>query len=141
MIPTVSINSLTIVHRRSDGTAISGGPDVCKTPSAAGPVPVPYVNVAFSRDLQNGSVTVTADGVPGALKDSFLLPSQGDDSAEEILSSRSENPTGTQDQVRDTGRDDRVLARQLGLAIGVDRIGSVILAIGPLGSARKYVVG
>ena len=79
MIPTVIVNALTIVHRKSDGTATSGGPDVCRTPSAAGPVPVPYVNVAYSRDLRNGSTTVTADGVPAALKDSFLLPSQGDE--------------------------------------------------------------
>jgi hypothetical protein len=79
VIPTVIVNKLTIVHRKSDGTAMSGGPDVCKTPSAAGPVPVPYVNVAFSRDLQNGSTPVSADGVPAALKDSFFLPSYGDE--------------------------------------------------------------
>lgn len=79
MIPTVIVNKLTIVHKKSDGTATSGAPDVCKTPSAGGPVPIPYVNVAFSKDLQNGSTTVTADGVPAALKDSFLLPSVGDE--------------------------------------------------------------
>jgi hypothetical protein len=76
MIPTVVVNKLTIVHQASDGKAISGPPDVCKTPGAG---PVPYVNVAFSRDLQNGTVTVRTDGVPAALKDSFFLPSYGDE--------------------------------------------------------------
>jgi uncharacterized Zn-binding protein involved in type VI secretion len=79
MIPTVIVNALTIVHKKSDGVATSGAPDVCKTPSAGGPIPIPYVNVAFSKDLQNGSTTVSADGVPAALKDSFLLPSVGDE--------------------------------------------------------------
>ncbi len=79
MIPTVIVNGLTIVHPKSDGIATSGAPDVCKTPSAAGPVPIPYVNVAFSKDLRNGSTSVTTDGVPAALKDSFFLPSSGDE--------------------------------------------------------------
>lgn len=35
-------------------------PDVCNTPPI--PTPVPYPNVAFSRDLANGTTTVVADG-------------------------------------------------------------------------------
>lgn len=75
MVPTITVNGLTIVHQRSDGVATSGPPDVCKSPGT----PVPYVNVAFSRDLQHGSVTVDVDGVPAALKDSYFLPSYGDE--------------------------------------------------------------
>ena len=75
MVPTVLVNGLTIVHQQSDGVVTSGAPDVCKSPGT----PVPYVNVAFSRDLHNGSVTVSVDGVPAALKGSYFLPSYGDE--------------------------------------------------------------
>src|SRR5262245_51656782 len=79
MIPTVIVNALTIVHRQSDGKAICSAPDWCKTPSAGGPVPVPYVNVAYSLQLVNGSVTVFTDGCSVALKDSMFVPSFGDE--------------------------------------------------------------
>ena len=38
-------------------------PDVCKTPSPGGPVPIPYpVIMSKSSDLKNGTTTVKADG-------------------------------------------------------------------------------
>lgn len=75
---TVIVNKLTLVHKGSNGTATCSAPDACKTPPQG--APVPYVNVAFSKDLQNGTVTVSADGGnPCATKDSFFLPSQGDE--------------------------------------------------------------
>jgi hypothetical protein len=76
MIPTVIINNLTIVHKRSDGVATSAAPDFCKTPGAG---VVPYVNVAFSRDLIKGSRTVRTNKVPAALKNSEFKPSYGDE--------------------------------------------------------------
>lgn len=76
MIPTVIINNLTIVHKRSDGVATCAAPDFCKTPGAG---VVPYVNVAFSRDLIKGSRTVRTNGVPAALKNSEFKPSYGDE--------------------------------------------------------------
>jgi len=76
MIPTVIVNGLTIVHQKSDGIATCSAPDFCKTPGAG---VVPYVNVAFSKDLVKGSRTVTTDGVPAALKDSEFTPSIGDE--------------------------------------------------------------
>lgn len=76
MIPTTQVNKLTVVHRNSDGKIISGPPDVCKTPGAG---PVPYVNVAFSRDLILGSVTVKVDGLPIAIKESVFSTSYGDE--------------------------------------------------------------
>ncbi|MGD8910148.1 MAG: DUF4150 domain-containing protein [Chromatiales bacterium] len=51
-------------------------PDFCKTPGAG---VVPYVNVAFSKDLAKGSRTVKTDKVPAALKDSMFRPSYGDE--------------------------------------------------------------
>lgn len=56
-----SANSL--VHKGSNGIASSTIPDVCKTPSPAGPVPIPYpVIISMSSDLDKGSTTVKADG-------------------------------------------------------------------------------
>src|SRR5882762_8870154 len=46
---TVKVNELTLVHQGSDGKAICSAPDACKTPPQN--LPIPYVNVAFSRDL------------------------------------------------------------------------------------------
>ncbi|MEO0975147.1 MAG: DUF4150 domain-containing protein [Pseudomonadota bacterium] len=76
MVPTVLVNSLTIVHKKSDGVVTCGAPDVCITPNVG---PVPYVNVAFSKDLKKGSKTVFADGASIALKDSEFKPSTGDE--------------------------------------------------------------
>ncbi len=59
---TININSLTLCHKGSNGISRATIPDVCKTPSPGGPVPVPYPNIAFSRDLAKGTTTVKADG-------------------------------------------------------------------------------
>ncbi|NLA20623.1 DUF4150 domain-containing protein [Burkholderia cepacia] len=58
------------------GIATCAAPDFCKTPGAG---VVPYTNVAFSRDLVNGSKTVRTNGVPAALKESEFKPSYGDE--------------------------------------------------------------
>ncbi|MEY1554184.1 DUF4150 domain-containing protein [Yoonia sp. R2331] len=79
MIPTVVVNKLTVVHKKSDGIAICGPPDVCKTPSPGGPVPIPYPNIALSKHLAKGTKTVKADGVPIALKTSEFSTSTGDE--------------------------------------------------------------
>lgn len=76
MIPTTTVNMLTVVHKRSDGIAISGPPDVCLTPGVG---PVPYVNIAFSRDLTKGTRTVKVDKLPIAVKNSYFRTSYGDE--------------------------------------------------------------
>jgi len=60
MSVTININNLTLCHRASGGITRNTLPDVCKTPPHA--VPVPFPNLAFSRDLANGTTTVFADG-------------------------------------------------------------------------------
>jgi hypothetical protein len=62
---TVKVNGTenTVVHKGSMGMAKCTAPDVCKTPSPGGPVPMPYpVIVSMSSDLADGTTTVTADG-------------------------------------------------------------------------------
>jgi len=64
---TVNINGLSVIHQTSNGMAMATVPDVCKTPSAGGPIPVPYPNVAMSSDLVGGTTTVTIDGSSAAI--------------------------------------------------------------------------
>jgi uncharacterized protein DUF4150 len=59
---TININGLTLCHKGSDGVSVATLPDVCKTPSPGGPVPLPYPNIARSSDLAKGTTTVSADG-------------------------------------------------------------------------------
>lgn len=63
MSVTVKVNGNTLVHKGTAGTTTNTLPDVCKTPSPGGPVPIPYPKiVSFSSDLKDGTATVKADG-------------------------------------------------------------------------------
>jgi hypothetical protein len=75
---TVLVNFRTVVHAASNGVSIAF-PDVCKTPTPAGPVPLPYPNVAMSKDTSQGSTTVKMDGNPIMLKESVFATSTGDE--------------------------------------------------------------
>lgn len=74
----VSVNMLTVVHAKSDGVAPSF-PDVCKTPSPAGPVPIPYPNIAQSKDTAQGSKTVKVEGNPVMVDGANFSTSTGDE--------------------------------------------------------------
>lgn len=78
MSVTVGVNQLSVVHADSGGIT-SAFPDVCKTPSPAGPVPIPYPNVAKSSDTASGTSTVKCDGNPTCVKDSNFRMSTGDE--------------------------------------------------------------
>lgn len=54
-------------------------PDVCKTPSPGGPVPIPYPNIAMSKDTAEGSKSVKMDGNSIMLKGSNFSTSTGDE--------------------------------------------------------------
>ena len=60
MTVTVNVNNLSLVHKGSSGISMATLPDVCKTPPNS--LPVPYPNIALSRDLAKGTTTVKADG-------------------------------------------------------------------------------
>jgi uncharacterized Zn-binding protein involved in type VI secretion len=78
MPATVKVNMRGVVHASSNGVA-TAFPDTCKTPSPAGPVPIPYPNVAMSSDTSQGSSTVKMDGNPIMLQGSFFSQSTGDE--------------------------------------------------------------
>jgi hypothetical protein len=78
---TVKVNgaSNSLVHKGSNGISIATIPDVCKTPSPGGPVPIPYPNISQSATLAKGTTTVKADGgMMIAVKGSEFSLSNGD---------------------------------------------------------------
>jgi hypothetical protein len=62
----------------SNGISMATIPDVCKTPTPGGPVPIPYPNIAQSITLSNGTTTVKGDKVMAANKGSKFTLSNGD---------------------------------------------------------------
>jgi hypothetical protein len=75
---TVGVNFLSVVHKASNGVSPCF-PDVCKTPSPGGPIPIPYPNIAKSSDTAAGAATVKSDGNPTCVKDSNFAMSTGDE--------------------------------------------------------------
>jgi hypothetical protein len=61
---TIKVNgsSNSLVHKGSNGVSTATIPDVCKTPSPGGPIPIPYPNISQSATLAKGTKTVKADG-------------------------------------------------------------------------------
>jgi len=79
---TVKVNGMTnsLVHQGSNGISIATIPDVCKTPTPGGPVPIPYPNISQSMSLAKGTTTVRADGgMMIAIKGSEFALSNGDE--------------------------------------------------------------
>ncbi|CAM2009673.1 DUF4150 domain-containing protein [Acanthopleuribacter pedis] len=62
MSVTIKINGLSLEHKGSGGSAKATLPNICKTPSPGGPVPVNYGNYALAADLAKGTTQVKADG-------------------------------------------------------------------------------
>jgi hypothetical protein len=78
---TIKVNGAanSLVHKGSNGISMATIPDVCKTPSPAGPVPIPYPNISQSATLDKGTTTVKADGgMMIATKGSEFSLSNGD---------------------------------------------------------------
>jgi len=83
MTETIHVNgtSNSLVHKGSTGFAKCTIPDVCKTPSPGGPVPIPYpIIVSMSSDLKKGTKTVKVDGKKmAAIKGSEFSRCSGDE--------------------------------------------------------------
>jgi hypothetical protein len=89
------MGSTVFANKRGVAHAGSGGqspifPDVCKTPTPAGPVPIPYPNIGKSADTSSGPTTVTADGQMPMTKEAKYMMSTGDEagSATGVMSSK-----------------------------------------------------
>ena len=73
---SVAVNGRTVVHKQSGGISL-GAPDPCLTPPAN--MPVPYLNVAFSRDATDTAASVFCDHEPVMKASSHFGKSIGDE--------------------------------------------------------------
>lgn len=78
MPASVGVNGMSVVHASSNGIT-QAFPDVCKTPTPGGPVPMPYPNIAMSSDTASGTKKVKCDGNPVCIADSNFSMSTGDE--------------------------------------------------------------
>lgn len=78
-MPEVFANGRSILHAGDGLTHTAAAPDVCKTPSPGGPIPVPYVNAASDSDLARGTKSVRIESSAVALASSNLRTSTGDE--------------------------------------------------------------
>lgn len=79
---TIKVNGTVnaLVHKGGPWMSIATVPDVCKTPTPAGPVPMPYPNISQSSTLSGGTTTVKVDGGNmAAIKGSKFAMSSGDE--------------------------------------------------------------
>lgn len=77
-MPTVFANNRGIPHQNSGGMSIVF-PDICKTPTPGGPVPVPYPNIAMSSDTVGGPTTIKCDGGMPMVQGATYSMSTGDE--------------------------------------------------------------
>ncbi|MBL8972206.1 MAG: DUF4150 domain-containing protein, partial [Myxococcales bacterium] len=64
----VLVDGLGLTYKGTVGVSTATLPDVCKTPSPGGPVPLPYPNFASQSSLKGGTTTVKAKGKMIAVK-------------------------------------------------------------------------
>lgn len=85
---TVFVNMRGVAHKGSNGMSIVL-PDVCKTPTPAGPIPIPYPNIGKSSDASGGPSGVTVQGKMPMVKGAKYMMSSGDEagSAGGVMSS------------------------------------------------------
>lgn len=78
MAQSTFVNSRGVVHKGSGGKSIVF-PDVCKTPTPAGPVPIPYPNIGQSSDTAKGPKSIKMDGQMPMVKGAIYTTSTGDE--------------------------------------------------------------
>jgi Domain of unknown function (DUF4150) len=75
---TVFANGRGVVHKASGGMS-TVFPDVCKTPTPAGPVPIPYPNIGMASDTSEGPKSVKVDGKMPMAKGAKYRMTSGDE--------------------------------------------------------------
>jgi len=75
---TVFANGRGIVHAGSGGMS-TVLPDVCKTPSPGGPVPIPYPNIGKASDTSKGPKSIVINGNMPMAKGAQYSTSTGDE--------------------------------------------------------------
>jgi len=67
------------ITTKSSGGMCFAFPDVCKTPTPGGPVPIPYPNIGDLSQATQTSQSVKINGKPIILEDSEIPTSSGDE--------------------------------------------------------------
>ncbi len=75
---TVFANSRGVDHKGSGGMSMVF-PDVCKTPTPGGPVPIPYPNIGQATNTSKGTKKVKVDGKMAMVKGAKYSMSTGDE--------------------------------------------------------------
>jgi Domain of unknown function (DUF4150) len=75
---TVFFNGRGAVHQGSGGMS-TVFPDVCKTPSPAGPIPIPYPNLGQATNTSAGPPSIQLDGSMPMTKDARYRLTSGDE--------------------------------------------------------------
>ena len=75
---TTFANGRGIAHKGSGGMSIVF-PDVCKTPSPGGPIPIPYPNIGMASDTSKGPKKVKVDGKMPMTKGATYSKTSGDE--------------------------------------------------------------
>lgn len=78
MPSTVFANSRGVVHKGSGGMN-TVFPDVCKTPSPGGPIPIPYPNIGTASNTSDGPTQVKVDGQMPMVKGAKYNMTSGDE--------------------------------------------------------------
>ena len=92
---TTFANSRGIAHKGSGGMS-PVFPDVCKTPSPGGPIPIPYPNIGKSSDTSKGAKKVKTDGEMPNIKGSQYSMTTGDEAGSAgggVVSNKIKGPT------------------------------------------------
>jgi len=95
MSQTVFVNGRGVAHGGSGGQS-PVFPDVCKTPSPGGPVPIPYPNLGKSSDSSKGPKKVKCDGEMPMVKSAQYRMSTGDEAGTAgggVLSNSTKGPS------------------------------------------------
>ena len=89
MAQTVFANGRGVDHKGSGGMS-PVFPDVCKTPTPAGPIPIPYPNIGMASDTSKGPKKVKVDGKMPMAKGAKYSMTTGDEagSATGVISSK-----------------------------------------------------
>jgi hypothetical protein len=75
----VTANGRSVLHKGHGMTHTCAVPDVCKTPSPGGPIPIPYVNVAMDTNITDAAESVKIEGNPVANVAAKISTSTGDE--------------------------------------------------------------
>jgi hypothetical protein len=147
---SVGVNMMSVVHQDSGGISPCF-PDVCKTPSPGGPIPIPYPNIAKSGDTAQATKKVKCDGNPVCVQDSNFSTSVGDEAGQAgggVVSNKTKGKAEFVNFSFDVKFEGKGVARALDLMLHNDKntppfpvVQGPVVVIVPPGQSPKHECG